>query len=253
MKTPSLKQIQSNFASAIQEGCGDGIFIKSDSPDERLSIYRNNVQEVLIKALSTTFPGTLNLLGAECFKAAILSFCKDTSNLPANGCLDFWGEKFPDFLQSLEALSALPYIKDYAQYEWTKASSYMLGQEDAIDAKELSSIDETKNIILELQDHMLLFSSEYPIDKIDDIATNKSEDELSLTKAEVFCMITKHNSIWVSKPIYYFMRSLKNYTLSYAYEEALGLDQNFDLTRSLIFLLNNNLITKIKITEKLDV
>lgn len=140
-----LDTIQKTFLQSILEkNLADLSFIKSSYPAERLDIYRQTIFENIRNSLAITFPGIWKLLGEECANSAAYAFSKHQHNLPISGCLDDFGENFPKFLGVQKELQALPYLKDYAYFEWLKHQSYMAKDIEPITNLEITAIPADK-------------------------------------------------------------------------------------------------------------
>jgi len=193
-----LKFIQKAFSDALLEN-GEISFISSDHPTARLNVYRHNVISNMSNALSITFPGVWKLLGEECANSLAHAFCQSKSNFPRSGCLEGWGRGFPDFLSQRKELASVPYIRDYALYEWLKHISY--GAE-----KTLYNIDYVlNNRPAKLPPDMFIFTSNFPIDKIQEVVDNPALDYAD-GAGPVFCVIcrpvNKVVTTWVAEELY---------------------------------------------------
>jgi hypothetical protein len=106
MKT--LETVQNDFYKAIfQKKSNHADFVSSSHPSERLAIYKHTIFETLRNALAITYPGIWALLGEECSSNIANAFCSLNENLPSSGCLDDWGDQFPDFINQQSVLSNL--------------------------------------------------------------------------------------------------------------------------------------------------
>jgi hypothetical protein len=258
MKMSALKTLQQKFCSAIIFGGEhEELFlpeIKSSriSPGDLLKIYRNGVFENLCKALQLTFPGVWALLGDECANSIAYAFNKEINNLPNTSVLDEWGGAFPDFLGTVQATSSLPYLKDYAHFEWLSHLSNCAENMPSLSLDVLKKIneDEADNIKFSFQPSVFLFQSIFPIDLIKNVAENPNADSFDLSLKSTYIIIGRSNerslSYFISESYWKFFTCLKNkYSLQEAFEKVASAEEEFDLTNALTFLLSNKFIHSI--------
>lgn len=92
-------------------------YINSSKFDVRgLAIYRNNLLETAVRALSISFPTVLKLVGEDVFRYASAGLLQTAP--PDKGDWAMWGAEFPLVLQSIEALADFPYVIDSARLDW---------------------------------------------------------------------------------------------------------------------------------------
>jgi len=224
-------------------------FIDSTNPQERFNIYKNTIMFNLSNALSLTFPGIWQLLGKTCADNIASAFCSHPDNFPISGCLDDWGEKFPAFLASIEELKILPYLKDYAYYEWVKHQAYLANKTEAITLNKLSQIQTEKFVLARIAflPSVYSYSSKFPIDEIQKIIDNSNSNAINLSNNQAFAIIYRHkdeiNTIWVAKDLWTFFDNLKQgNTIAQAIKKTLV---DFDLTTAFHFLFEKQLIREI--------
>jgi len=254
----TLKTLQQKFCSAIIFGGEhEELFlpeIKSSriSPSDLLKIYRNGIFENLCKALQLTFPGVWALLGDECANSIAYAFNKEINNLPNTSVLDDWGGSFPDFLGTLQATSSLPYLEDYARFEWLSHLSNCAENMPSLSLDVLKKIneEEANNIRFSFHPSIFLFQSIFPIDLIKNVAENPNADSFDLSLKPTYVVIGRSNirslSYFISKSHWQFFTCLKNkYSLQEAFEEIESTEEEFDLVNALTFLLSNKFIYSI--------
>jgi hypothetical protein len=112
---PTLRESQMEMAQSLLFGGTDAFELIIEDP-ERLDIYRNTVESVLIGALRITYPIVDKLVGAAFFDATALAFARTSP--PAVGCLNDWGGEFPVFLETFDPAASLAYLPDVARLEW---------------------------------------------------------------------------------------------------------------------------------------
>lgn len=228
-------------------------FISSEFAKERFNIYRQTIFENMRNALQITFPAIWNLLGEECANKVAFAYCTQEKNLPNSGCLDDFGAEFPDFLPTIKQLQALPYLRDYAYYEWLKHNAYGAGEPGHFSILELQNIpaEEIDHIKFVFIPACFLFVSQFPIDAIEKIATGESNQMITLSEECVsYGLITRTQSVvhtlWIDKILWNFIKYLSDgYCLSDSAKHAHDLNENFDLTGAIAFLLQSQLINNI--------
>lgn len=226
--------------------------ISSPSANERLDIYRSTIFENLSNALKITFPGVWKLIGDDCATSVAKAFCRNRFNLPNSGCLDDFGEVFPSFLATLDELRTVPYLADYAKYEWMKHVACNAEMVTTIACAELSTIqnDNLQDIGLILTPCCQLFVSNFSISEIEEVVDDHVKNTINLSCKGVYGVILYQDdkllTFWIDKGLWLFIKSLQNGVSLYeSAEQALFIDEEFDLTRGMIFMLSNKLIHKI--------
>lgn len=145
---PTLNDIQEQFLKCVFNQDHNLLeAISSSNADSRVNIYRNTVFNGLCHALSVIYPGVWKLLGKECADNAALMFCHTLKNLPTDGCLDRWGKKFATFLGSIPTFATLPYLEDYAWYEFLWHQAYCGYGKSVYYFKSKFAIDEIQELL----------------------------------------------------------------------------------------------------------
>lgn len=226
--------------------------ISSSSANERFDIYRNTIFENLINALKITFPGVWKLIGDDCAKSVAKAYCKIKFNLPRTGCLDDYGENFPKFLATIPELRTVPYIADYAMYEWLKhiaCNTDMIANEEHVELSHIQ-ISNPQDISFTITPCCQLFSSMFAINQIEQVVDQVVLNTVNLSNVGVFGVIHFHDAklltYWIDKDLWCFIKSLQNgLTLYESAEQALMADEKFDLTKAIVFIFRNQLIQTI--------
>jgi hypothetical protein len=254
----TLEVLQQRFCSAIiLGGEHEELFIPEIkslriAPNDLLKVYRNSIFENLRNALEITFPGVWALLGKECADGVAYAFSKEINNLPNTSVLDYWGGAFPNFLGTLEAISSVPYIKDYARFEWLCHLSVCAKDEAFLSPNILKTLDEEKINHTKFVFHpsVFLFQSSFPLELIKNVAENTDADSFDLQLEQTYVFIGRCErgvmAHFISCSLWKFCTYLENkYSLQEAYDEVLLIDGEFDLADALSFLLSNNFIHSI--------
>ncbi len=91
-------------------------------PAHRFRVYRNNVIVSLIDALADTFAVTQELVGEDFFRAMARLYVY--AYPPKSRLLAFYGEHFPDFVETFPPAAGLPYLADVARLEYLRIVAY---------------------------------------------------------------------------------------------------------------------------------
>jgi hypothetical protein len=133
-----LKSIQASFVallSAREQSAAPPIFsTKPDLLDERIAIYRANLQAVWANTLRNAYPVIDQLVGADFF--AQLSILYSEQFPSQSGDLHEFGEHFSDFLRDEKSVENFPYFADVAALEWKIHRSYYAADAEAISLNE---------------------------------------------------------------------------------------------------------------------
>lgn len=163
----SLRELQSAFAQAILGGDTTAattlIVPNGVEPADRISIYRNNVREGFIKALSTTYPAILKLGGEDWFRQAALRYWQ--AHPSRSGDLHFAGQHLPEFLAGELASTPHRYFSDVAKLEWHYHDILIAADMPSFDIQSLASIDEAQHerLIFDVHPAVRWMSSTVPV------------------------------------------------------------------------------------------
>jgi len=198
--------------------------------------------------MRTAFPVINKLVGAEFFDA--LSGVYVRQHPPTSPLLMFYGQQFPEFLESFEHVAHLPYLADVARLELARRTCYHAADATPIDPTALSDIP-PENLMaarFELAPAMTLIASPYPIQSIwikneidPDHPIEPMGENVLLYRPELDVLATGLPDV-----VYVFLTDLRQgKTLGDAYETGAERDETFDLSAALGLLLSAGLITKI--------
>ena len=158
-----------DFAAALLEPerpCPAGLKTWNGSdPAARLAVYRNNVVASLSTALADTFPVTMQLVGAEFFRAMAGVFVRQQP--PRSRILAHYGGEFPAFVEGFEPARTVPYLADVARLEWARVNAYHAADAAAVaaDAVEaaLANLDRAGELRLGCQPGVSALASPFAI------------------------------------------------------------------------------------------
>jgi len=135
-------------------------------PLRRMQIYRNNVFETALTALSAVFPVVARLVGRDFFRTAGAAYARVHPS--RSGDLHRFGEYFADFLGDYLPAAGLPYLGDVAALEWAYHVAYRKIELAALEPRRLAQIpvSDQPRLRLHLQPSASLIGSPFPILKI---------------------------------------------------------------------------------------
>lgn len=208
--------LQKNFLEDFQrvDSFEPWIKRKGPRPDQRLSVYHNNVTQALRHALKIIYPLTWKLVGEECANGAAYAFIQGGKFLPQTGVLDEWGEVFPDFLENFPPLQHFAYFSDFARLEWLQHLSY--GAEDKLPLnpshfKDMD-LDTYESLQVFLHPSARLFSSLYPLDQVMAVAEEKVEAIKLEERGAQALIIRPYQRVhihWLSPPYFHFFSEVQ--------------------------------------------
>ncbi len=244
-----LECTQKSFYEAILDKDSALDFIASNYSSACLDIYRVTIIENLRNSLALTFPGVCALLGDECFKSAAYFFIINPNHLPKTGCLDDWGEDFPQFLAKQPQLQHLSYLKDYAAYEWLLHLAYHADCATAIDPIELEKIpeDRIEHIRFKFIPSMFLYNAAFPIDLIQAQINQADASSIILNQNNTGVVITKTEqqvmSLFVNQDDLAFFKYLfDGESLGQTIAKTTEKYPDVNVTLAIHFLLSHSLI-----------
>ncbi len=216
---------------------------------KRFDVYRNNVVVSLIDAMETAFPAIHKLVGDEFFKAMAGIYVR--AHPPTTPMMMFYGEAFPEFLESFEHVQQLPYLSDVARLELERRSSYHAADSTAISPDDLGAIspEELMNVTLELSPSLRILQSPYPVLSIwnMNMIENAPQPEPVAQTILLFRPELDVDMVEINDATHCFISNLRDKNLGVSYEQALSIDKAFDLGHALGLLLTHQLITQINI------
>lgn len=252
----NLLSLQKEFLETYQKDGALYDFIKVNGPSaqNRFSVYQDSLTGSLRDILTIIYPLTWKLIGEECANQAALAFIRKEQSLPTDsGTFGKWGETFPDFLEQYDSTQCLPYLPDFAKFEWLKHLAYIAEDQAPLNAHDFKEIDPENygKLILKLHPSAQLFSSAYPLDEI--LAVVKGDVEsINLSKRKVNALIIQPFEFlkihWLSDDYFsFFFFIQKGDSLIGALEKID--EKNFHFHEVLSFSLNHGLFSHFSFTS----
>ncbi|WP_394779707.1 putative DNA-binding domain-containing protein [Undibacterium sp.] len=123
----SVQQMQQRFADGLldisQAGSNLALFSGDAAlAEDRLALYRGNLNAIWSQALANAFPVIRQLVGEEFFE----QIAREYGHLypSQHGDLNHFGAHFADFLAHAESVADYPYFTDVARLEWLAHRAY---------------------------------------------------------------------------------------------------------------------------------
>ena len=233
-----------NPSISVPEGLSNG---QGSPAGRRFSVYRNNVVLSLTSALETAFPAIAKLVGPKNFAKVARLFL--ASHPPSSPLIMYYGEEFPDFLESFEPLRQYGYLPDLARLEQARRESYHAADSTPVNTTEIQSLtpDQISESSYELAPAIRIIHSRWPIHDIWSFNIENGP-EPGTTSQNVIVMRPLFDPI--STPIddatAKFMEAIQNgMAMGDAHDLATELDSDFNLSEAFTLLLDGNAIISI--------
>ena len=212
---------------------------------QRFNVYRNNVAYGLAQALARQYPATERLVGAECFAGVAKVFTEQ--HPPRSPLLTDWGVEFPQFLAELGSLSSLAYLPDVARIEWARSRAYHAADASPVDATQLNTLAHHHRIHLHSSVQILtlatpagsIWASQQPDGPAPPSPENWQAETVMIARRGLANVITQ---IISPQTGVFVQQLLAQQTLATACTQA---GSEFDLTKALVLLIQNELISDI--------
>lgn len=212
----NLFSLQRAFLESFQ-GIGSfekRIKAKGPSPQNRLSISRNNINQTLRKSLSLGYPLTWKLVGEPCANGVAYAFIRTENSLPTTSDLEGWGARFPDFLETFPPTQSLSYLPDFARLEWLKHMAYCEEDAPCLTASHFKDLEPEHyaHLTLKLHPTLRLFSSPYPLDQVMQAVEGKVDSIELETRGSYALIIRPYKTVeihWVSEHYFTFFSDIQ--------------------------------------------
>ena len=241
MPIRALREVQAAFRRAVldDDPAALAALVAEDgvAAEERIAIYRNNVQVSLTAALRDTFPAVCRLVDERFFAYAAHEFIR--LRPPDRAALSAYGAGFADFLAAFPACRHLAYLGDVARLEWLMSSAMNAPDVEPLAPAALAGLapDDTPRLTLGLHPSVGFLASPWPVDRIWRANRNDEagDEAIDLGSGGVRLEVSRCGEDVVLRPLdaatFAFRRSLAaGSTLHVATEEALEAAAAFDVT-----------------------
>ncbi len=164
-----LHEAQRDFSGYVLQESNQipvGIKANGTTPEQRLSIYRNNTQLGLTEVLRDVYP-VVNKLVGEAFFNQLASAYINLHPLQS-ACLLEFGEQFSEMITGILAAQNLAYLPDVAKLEWRWHEAYHESDMPAMELSALAQLDpaDSNRIGFKLHPSTRFLVSNYPIAQI---------------------------------------------------------------------------------------
>ncbi len=219
--------------------------LKGINPQERLSIYRNNILENLTNNLKITYPGIWKLIGDECARGLSLSYIHHFSHLTSRGKINEFGSALPKYISSFPSLKHLTYLADFAKLEWLKNLSMDAENEKIITENDFAKIDlkNIENYHFIFNSSVCFLQSKFPLMQIQNLLENENTSSVSFNKDKTYLILYRFKGQVVTSSvcasIWHFLHNLYNKMSlgeSLSQCEILGLEINIEQVFKYIFI-----------------
>jgi hypothetical protein len=208
----------------------------------RLQIYRNNLFETRIAALTAVYPVVARLVGQGFFRSAARAYIQIFPS--RSGDLHAFGNHWPEFLREYLPAASLPYLADVAALEWAYHHAYHEEQLPEIDPLHLAQVPpaDQAELRLRVQPSASVVRSPYPILRIwqaNQPQAVRSESMISLDEGGVDVLVVQRDLEiefrWLDAAESRWLCALGDgSSLAVATTRALECDDGFDLAAALV-------------------
>ena len=252
---------QAQFAAALREAdlpMPQGLCAwNGPDPARRFEVYRNNVRQGLLGALSSRFPAVERIVGRDFFTLMASEFI--SVNPPRSPVLLAYGEAFPDFVAQFEAARSLVWLADVARLEWARGQAYHAADAVPLAATAFAALapEALGDAVLTPHPSLCLLSSPFPVATL--WAMNADEMPLApITdwSGEDALIVRPHGLVRVYRlppGAHAFFSALSGgESLGESAETALAAMPDFDLTAALALLIEAEAFIALHVRETSD-
>lgn len=215
----NLKELQDNLLENIMENDLSPEFIKQNGgidTADRLGVHRDTILENFISSLKINYPGVWRLIGEDCARGVALAYSHDKDHLQNRENMNFFGDRFPEFLNNFASTRHLDYLPDFASLEWIRSRSYEAVNEEYLSAQDMQEffINGDENGKLILNSSVYFLESKFPLENIQRLLDNPEIKELNLDDSSshiIVCRVQgKIETLYLSKNQWQFLYNLNN-------------------------------------------
>lgn len=145
---PSLAEFQRNFAASLLAPAASSA---NDASAAGLRVHRNTVIKALVDALLANYPTVGVLMGEAWLADVARSYARQRP--PRHAVLADYGEFFPDYLRSLDAMRDWPYVPDVARLDRAWTESHLAPDSGALTPARLDGLEPAMLAMLQVRLH----------------------------------------------------------------------------------------------------
>lgn len=257
---PTLRELQLQFVAALFDANADLVRaqVREDGidADERVDIYRNNLREGFIKALTLGFPVIERLCGTDYFRQLALEFL--SARPSRHGNLHHIGEPFAPWLRSRFEGTSYSCFADVAALEWVYQQALVAPDSPPLAVEALRELDPAsyEHVAFEFHRACGFVRSEFPIARIwqANQPDNAGDEVIDLSSGGDNVLVTRTPEgleLHTLPPDQFvFLQSLaEGALLGAALERALRVRQDFDAWAALQRLFELRLATSLAVAR----
>lgn len=252
---PLLRDLQREFMAALYDPGAPGPLAAIDgnglTAAGRLSLYRSGCSESQTAALRVTYPAVRALVGDAFFDQTAHGYRR--SHPSRSGNLQAFGARLGDYLGTLDACGAYPYLPDVARLEWSRQQAVLAADAVPIDGDSLRArIRATAAPVrLSLHPSLRLVTSLYPVLRIWRFALHPSRGGLTLGDGESVVIWREDGEVAmgsVDRATFVCVVALqRGESIDAARAAAVAVDRRFNLCQCVGTLIEHGLIVGCKI------
>jgi len=220
-------------------------------PAGRLAIHNRHYEASLVRALLGKFPATTWLVGSDLIHQAAREFVHREP--PTAPCIAEYGDDFPRFLAERENVRDLHYLRFFAELEWHVGHAAIAADPPAIDLLALAPYgDQVADVAFVVQPSLRYLKGSWPVDELMRLyLSDRAPEQYRLSAAETRLEICGSRGTFrfdrLEPGEFSFRRALaQGSPLGEAAEQALEVDESFDVGAALHRFVVNGLVAKIR-------
>lgn len=130
---------------------------------KRLAVYANNLRASRMRAIEVAYPIIRKIVGEEFFNGLAREYAKRFD--ASDGDLNWYGDRFAQFVATFQHTRDLPYLPDVARMEWLAHRAYYAEDTTGFDVAQLGSIPTGRHadLVFTASRACALITSDYPL------------------------------------------------------------------------------------------
>lgn len=252
-----LKKFERNFTEFIFNNADPkniSAIFKTYSQEElsaRLSIYKNNVFASLIANLADLYPAVMKTVGTDFFNSCAKTYLIE--HPPTHASLLEFGTGFPQFIQTFKPALSLPYLADVARIDLACHHAYHAQDAIPLQPGYYANYDLELLAAARIIAHpsASLITSPFACFSIWNLPAQANDIKTSIpanTPESVLILrpFMEVNSYLLEPGMYHFLHTLfERHTIAHSLSEAADIDENFNPTEAIQFLVSSGLAVKL--------
>lgn len=238
-----LESLQARVAALLstrEKSATPPIFsTKSDLLDERIAIYRANLQAIWANTLRNAYPVIDQLVGADFFAQLAILYSEQFPS--QSGDLHEFGAHFSDFLKDEKSVENFPYFADVAALEWKIHRSYYAADAEVISLNDFltKAGESASECTLQFHPAASLFGADvaavqvylaHQQTEVQPLEVDLQTSSFALVSRDVW----RHQVIELNQAQFTALHALhQGYSLGDALDAAMNIDPNFSVPEAL--------------------